>query len=182
MADDLAIGTKAGEVIRCPKRCRFTLAGALIPVVAGGRVFIGDIDGKVYGLSLDDGRTLWIGENPGGTCAALAVVGDVVVATAIPGGLTAFALATGRQRWRVETPKAITRAARHRWNSFSGGHDGRVYAVEASSGKLLWTSADLGASIVGELCGDANAIYVGAEICSSTNSTPPPAACSPGCG
>jgi hypothetical protein len=127
-------------------------------------VFIGDMDGSVHGLSLDDGRTLWTGQNPGGTCAALAVVGGVVVATGIPGGITAFDVATGRQRWRVETPKAITGAPLVIGGTvFSGCHDGRVYAVEAAGGKLLWVSTNLGASIVGELCGDANAIYAGAE-------------------
>ncbi|HEY2952491.1 MAG TPA: PQQ-binding-like beta-propeller repeat protein [Verrucomicrobiae bacterium] len=162
--DDLAIGTKAGVDFPMPDRVPFTLAGRAQPVVAGNRVFIGDIDGKVYGLSLDDGRTLWIGENPGGTCAALAVVGEVVVATAIPGGVTAYEVDTGRQRWRIDTPKAITGAPLVIGGKvFSGCHDGRVYAVDASSGSLLWASTNLGASIVGELCAEGNAIYVGAE-------------------
>ncbi len=96
--DDLAVGTKAGFDYPTPERVSFTLAGRAQPVVAKGRAFIGDIDGKVYGLSADDGKTLWIGENPGGTCAALAVVGDVVVAGSIHGGVTGFDVADGRIR------------------------------------------------------------------------------------
>jgi hypothetical protein len=162
--DDLALGTKGGVDYPMPDTVPFTFAGRAQPVVADGKVFIGDLDGKVYGLSLDDGRTLWVAENPGGTCAALAVAGDVVIATAIPGGMTAFEVATGRPRWRIETAKAITGAPLVIGGKvFSGCHDGRVYAVAASNGKRVWTSANLGASIVGELCGDANAIYVGAE-------------------
>jgi hypothetical protein len=162
--DDLAIGTKSGPDYPMPVKVPFTLAGRAQPVVADGRVFIGDIDGNVYSLSLDDGRTLWIGENPGGTCAALAVVGELVIATAIPGGITAFDVTTGRRQWRVDIPKAITGAPLVISGTvFSGCHDGRVYAVDASSGKLLWASTNLGAPIVGELCGDANAVYVGAE-------------------
>jgi hypothetical protein len=162
--DNLALGTKGGVDYPMPEKVPFTFAGRAQPVVAEGNVFIGDIDGKVYGLNLDDGRTLWIAENPGGTCAALAVAGDVVIATAIPGGIIAFEVASGHRRWRVETPKAITGAPLVIGGKvFSGCHDGRVYAVDASSGKLLWTSPNLGASIVSELCGDANALYVGAE-------------------
>jgi hypothetical protein len=41
-------------------------------------LFIGDLDGHVYCLSLDDGSTLWMSENRGGTCASLVVAGDVV--------------------------------------------------------------------------------------------------------
>ena len=162
--DDLAAGTEAGVNYPIPDRVPFTLAGRAQPVVAGGKVLFGDMDGKVYALSLDDGRTLWTGENPGGTCAALAVAEGVAIATAIPGGVSAFDVTTGHSRWRVATPKAITGAPLViGGTAFSGCHDGRVYAVEASSGKLLWTSANLGASIVGDLCGDANAVYVGAE-------------------
>jgi outer membrane protein assembly factor BamB len=162
--DDLALGTKAGVDYPMPERVPFTLAGRAQPVVAGGKVYIGDLDGKVYGLSLDDGQTLWVGENPGGTCAALAVVGELVLATAIPGGITAFDASTGRQRWRIDTPKAITGAPLVLGGTaVTGCHDGRVYAIDVSSGKLHWASTNLGASIVGELCGDANAVYVGAE-------------------
>ncbi|PYJ02769.1 MAG: hypothetical protein DME25_15265, partial [Verrucomicrobia bacterium] len=162
--DDLPVGTKGGVDYPMPDKVSFTLAGRAQPVVAGGKVFIGDLDGKVYGLSLDDGGTLWIGENPGGTCAALAVVGEVVIATAIPGSIAALDVATGRQRWRIDTPKAITGAPLVIGAKvFSGCHDGHVYAVEASSGRLLWTSPNLGASVVGELCGEVSAVYVGAE-------------------
>ena len=162
--DDLAPGTRAGVDNPMPRQVPFTLAGRAQPVVADGRVFIGDMDGKVYGLSLEDGRTLWVGENSGGTCAALAVAGQVVVATSISGGIIAFDVATGQKRWHVPTPKAITGAPLVvGGNVFSGCHDGRVYAVEALSGKLLWASASLGAAIVGDLCGEGSAVYVGAE-------------------
>ena len=162
--DDLANGTKPGANYPMPERVPFTFAGRAQPVTAGGRVFIGDMDGNVYALALDDGRTLWVGSNPGGTCAALAVAGGVVVATAIPGGLTGLDAATGQPRWHVETPKAITGAPLVMGDRiFSGCHDGRVYALETSTGQLLWTSPILEAPIVSDLCGDAAAIYAGAE-------------------
>jgi hypothetical protein len=122
------------------------------------------MDGKVHALSLDDGRTLWTAENPGGTSAALGISGDVVIGTAIPGAVAGFEAATGRRLWRVETPKAITGAPLVIDGSvYVGCHDGRIYAFDAMSGKVLWTSQDLGAPVVSDLCGDASAIYFGAE-------------------
>jgi hypothetical protein len=155
---------KPGGDYSLPQTVSFTLAGRAQPVVANGRVFVGDMDGRVYAISLDDGGTLWTGENPGGTCAALAVTGEVVVGTGIAGGITGLDVGTGAERWRVETPKAITGAPLVlRGKVFSGCHDGKVYAVDPATGKLLWVSTDLGAPIVAELCGENGAIYVGAE-------------------
>jgi hypothetical protein len=162
--DDLAVGTKVGFDYPTPEKVSFTLAGRAQPVVAKGRVFFGDMDGKIYAVNADDGQTVWVGENPGGTCAALAVVGDVVVAGSIFGGLTGFDVGDGRARWHFATPKAITSAPLALGEKvFIGCHDGRLYAVTAVSGKLLWTSENLGASIVGDIGGETGAIYAGAE-------------------
>ncbi|MGO9202939.1 MAG: PQQ-binding-like beta-propeller repeat protein [Limisphaerales bacterium] len=162
--DDLAVGTQPGVNYPMPERVPFTFAGRAQPVAAGGRVFIGDMDGTIYAIALQDGRTLWANPNPGGTCAALAVVHDVVVATAIPGGMSGFDAATGQPRWHLDTPKAITGAPLVVGNkAVTGCHDGRVYAVEVSTGKPLWTSPYLGAPVVSDLCGDETALYVGAE-------------------
>src|SRR4051812_49261094 len=139
--DNLEAGPNRGANYPMPEQVSFTFSGRSQPVVAGGRVFIGDLDGRVYCLDLNDGRTLWTSENPGGTCASLVVAGDVAVATAIPGGLTGYDAATGQQRWHVETPKAITAAPLLVGTRvFSGCHDGRIYAVEAQNGKVAWTS------------------------------------------
>src|SRR3954470_18840792 len=109
-SDDLGLRTQPGPDYPLPDKVSFTIAGRAQPVVADGRVFIGDMDGRIHALSLDDGRTLWTADNPGGTAAALGVSGNVVIATLIPGAVAGFDAATGRRLWRVETPKAITGA------------------------------------------------------------------------
>ncbi len=161
--DNLRLGTGPGENYPMPRSVPHTFSGRVQPVVAGGRLFIGDMEGRVYAIALDDGRTLWVGQNPGGTAASAAVAGDVVVVTAITGGITALDAATGKLRWRVETPKAITAAPLAVGGRvFSGCHDGHVYAIDAATGRLLWKS-DTGAPIVADLCGDESAVFVGSE-------------------
>jgi hypothetical protein len=162
--DDLAVGTRPGINYPLPERVPFTFAGRVQPVVASGRVYLGDMDGRVYCLDRADGSTLWIGQNPGGTCGTAAVAAGTVVVTAIPGALTGLDAATGRRRWRVEMPKAITGSVLEVGGVvFSGCHDGRVYAFEARTGRRRWRSEGLGAPIVADLCGDDTAVYVGAE-------------------
>lgn len=162
--DDLAAGADPGVNYPLPDRVSFTFSGRTQPVTAAGKVFIGDMDGHVYAMALDDGRTIWVGANPGGTCAALALVGQVVVATSIPGGMNALDANSGQWCWHIDTPKAITGAPLVAGNRvFSGCHDERVYAVDPSNGHLLWTSQKLGAPVVSDLCADDSAVYVGAE-------------------
>jgi hypothetical protein len=163
-ADDLHLGNGKGADYPLPAVVPFTFAGRVQPVVAGDRLFVGDMDGKVYAIALDDGRTLWVGNNPGGTCGSAAVVGDVVAITSIPGAMLGLDIKTGDTRWRVETPKAITGSILAVGDVvLSGCHDGRVYAVRAATGKLVWTSEPLGAPIVADLCADDAAVYVGSE-------------------
>jgi hypothetical protein len=162
--DDLRLGHGKGADYPLPAAVPFTFAGRVQPVVAGTTVFVADMDGKVYAIALTDGKTLWVGDNPRGTCGTAAVVDGVVVVTSIPGALAGLNAQTGKPRWRLETPKAITGSVLAVAGSvFTGCHDGRVYAVEAGTGKRLWTSDNLGAPIVADLCADESAIYVGAE-------------------
>src|SRR5262249_12723082 len=159
-----AAGTQPGVNYPLPERVPFTFAGRVQPVVAGGRVYIGDMDGRVYCLDRADGSTLWIAENPGGTGGTAAVIAGTVVGTAILGAIPGLDAATGRRRWRVETPKAITGSVLAIAGSvFSGCHDGRIYAYDARTGRRLWRSEDLGAPVVADLCGDDKAVYAGAE-------------------
>lgn len=146
-----------------PARSSMTFANRVTPVVSGGRVYIGDMEGKVYAISLDDGSTLWVGENPGGTCASPAVADGVVVVTSMVGGISGLDATTGKTVWRVDTRKSVTAAPLVVGTTvFCGCHDGNVYAIEPASGKVLWKT-HLGAPVVADLCGDDSAVYVGAE-------------------
>lgn len=161
--DDIGPRQQQGPRYPLPESVGFTFSGAVTPVAADGRVFIGDMEGKVYAIDLDDGRTLWTSANPGGTAASAAVADGVVVVTSLTGAITGYDAATGRHLWRHELAKAVTCAPLVvGGTAYAGGHDGKVYAIDLKSGTGRWT-ADLGAPIVGGMCGDAQSVYVGAE-------------------
>ena len=147
-----------------PEKTQFTFSGQAQPIVVAGKVIIGDMEGNIYCLSLDDGRTLWIGANYGGTCASVAYCDGLVIANALSGKINGLDATNGKYVWEYYTRKAITSAPLVVGSMvFSGCHDGSVYAINAKERKLIWISESLGAPIVSDLCGDSSAIYVGAE-------------------
>ena len=90
-----------------------TLSEQAQPVVAGGKVFIGSIQGGVYGVNYDDGTTLLTGSLSGGTCVAAAVSGTTVVWASITGNICGFSTSgTGSVSplWTVQTNRVITAA------------------------------------------------------------------------
>jgi hypothetical protein len=65
--DDLRLGHGKGADYPLPAAVPFTFAGRMQPVTSGTRAFVADMDGKVYALARADGKTLRVGDNPGGT-------------------------------------------------------------------------------------------------------------------
>lgn len=147
-----------------PASAPFTLAGTTQPVIAGGRVFIGDQEGNCYALKASDGSTVWTQPNPGGTLSAGAVVGNTVVFVTLFGQINGFDTATGTPRFSVKASKAI-------WSAplavgtrvYAASLDGKVYCVDTANGTLAWTSAFLGAPIAGGLASDGTSLFVGTE-------------------
>lgn len=91
-----------------PEKVDFTFAARVQPIAVGSAVYVPDMGGHVYAISLDDGHNLWTAQNSGGSCASAACADNIVIVTSIPGAVTAFDANTGERRWRKETPKAIT--------------------------------------------------------------------------
>ncbi|HXT40491.1 MAG TPA: PQQ-binding-like beta-propeller repeat protein [Candidatus Angelobacter sp.] len=147
-----------------PATVDFTLANSVQPVVAGGRVFVGSLEGTAYAIDANDGATLWSASLPGGTSVAGAVVGDVVVFVTLSGAIQGLEVTSGESRWTIQARKSITSAPCAVGNSvFVAGQDRHVRAIDARSGKQLWSSAKLGAPIQGGLAADGESVFVGAE-------------------
>jgi len=84
-----------------------------VPAIAGGTIYIGDLDGTFHALSLDDGRTVWTFKaEAAGFPSAAAVSPDPALPLVVVGDDTgvvrAFDRATGAVRWEYETDGEIS--------------------------------------------------------------------------
>ena len=76
----------------------------------------------------------------------------------------AYDAASGKTAWTVETGKSITGALCVVGDRvYVANHGGRVYAIHAPTGRLLWTSEPLGGAVQGSLAATPEAAFVGAE-------------------
>jgi len=147
-----------------PSSVPFTLSEMMQPVIANGKVFIGDQDGYVYGISEDDGSTLWTAPNPGGSMTSGAYVNGTIVFGSLSGKIRGYNATSGTLSWEVSTKGPITSAILSDGTYvYAGSHDRHVYCINPSNGAVRWISPDLGAQIAGGLCMDTDTVYVGAE-------------------
>lgn len=119
-----------------------------VPVIAGGTIFIGDLDGRLHALSLEDGTTRWTftADQAGFPSAAavsnlpdvpLIVIGDDV------GMVRALDLHTGEVRWTHETggeisgaPMILPTPAGPR--VLVGSQDASLTCLELAAGTVVW--------------------------------------------
>jgi len=116
------------------------------PLVAGGRVYVGDWSGAVVALDAQTGKRLWSYTTGGKVKGALALAGGRLYAGSYDGHLYAFAPATGRLLWRAASQPRLnglgtfysTPAAAYD-RVYLGSTDGKVYSYGAASGELRWS-------------------------------------------
>ncbi len=133
------------------------------PVWHEGAVYFGSDDGRVYAVDAAKGRQLWMTATNGPVDSTPAVKGGVVYATSYDGRLYALDARTGARRWVFATGGERRFEAKNlhgfqpaRQTFFDpydvylsspaveggvvyfGSGDGRVYAVDAASGRERW--------------------------------------------
>ena len=127
-----------------------------VPVVDGKQVFVRSVDGKLRSLSAADGSQQWVVSQrvPAlsltGNSEPL-VAGGVVFAGFDDGKLIAYERASGEIRWEttISAPSGRTEVERlvdldgrfvlHNGIIYVSSFQGRLAAVQASSGDLLWS-------------------------------------------
>jgi outer membrane protein assembly factor BamB len=127
------------------------------PTVAYGRVFIGNTDGTLYAFGAATGHLLWSRHAGTYVYTAAAVWRREVIVGTYDGNLIAYNAATGDELWRHAAPAAIHGAPTVLgglvYFSTCGGcgsHGSRhakagpfgTYAVDARTGKLVWSFSD----------------------------------------
>ena len=115
------------------------------PVIRGGRIFVGDLDGTFHCLALDDGRTLWTFKTDVGFPAAAAVSGDpaVVVVGDAAGMIRAFDAADGSLLWTHETGAEISGGptllpAEGGARVLVGSQDATLVCLSLADGAVAW--------------------------------------------
>ncbi|MDQ3938621.1 MAG: PQQ-binding-like beta-propeller repeat protein, partial [Chloroflexota bacterium] len=110
---------------------------SLMPIVADGRVIVGDQDGGVHALDETSGALLWT-ESLGVRASPL-IIGDLVLAGLDSGGVVAVRAADGREVWRfgTEAPVSASLVAVDE-TVYVASEDGIVHALDAASGEARW--------------------------------------------
>jgi eukaryotic-like serine/threonine-protein kinase len=121
------------------------------PVIAGDVVYVGSDDGWLYALDLATGARRWRVDLGSPVSASPAVGGGLVYVAARDGRVWAVEAQTGARRWRLATGPLVPFPWGHESGDYYvssptyvdgtvvlGAGDGRVYAVEAASGRVRW--------------------------------------------
>ena len=117
------------------------------PLLVGDRVYVGDYDGTVYCLRVDDGKTLWTFHAGAAVKGAIAYDRGRVFFGAYDGRLYALRAGDGKPVWRAESNRDwlgnhgqfySTPSVAHS-RVYLGSTDGHVYSYGEESGKLRWS-------------------------------------------
>jgi outer membrane protein assembly factor BamB len=115
------------------------------PLVDGGRIFFGSEDGTVYALNRHTGHTVWTYHAGGAVKASPTLKNGVLYFGDYSGHVQAIKEGSGRRLWIAGSEGALlgsgtfySTAAVVYGRVYLGNTDGRVYAYDASSGRLDW--------------------------------------------
>ena len=122
---------------------------AAAPVVAGGRLYVIDVEGMVTAMDAATGATMWTArtvpndENPRARFGGgVSVEGDRAFATDGLGDVVAFNTADGKEVWRAK-PGGPLRGAPTLANGqvYVVSQDNQLFALDQSDGKVSWTQS-----------------------------------------
>lgn len=133
------------------------------PIVAGGRVYIGVMDGRFHAFDATTGRPLWTYTTGDAITSAAAYSEGRVIFGSTDGAVYALDAASGALRWRFQTGGPV-------WSSpsvvnglvYIGSFDGRLYALNAATGVEAWRF-DAGSKVISSPAVGNGRVYFGAE-------------------
>jgi outer membrane protein assembly factor BamB len=116
------------------------------PLIAEGRVFVGDWNGKVYAFNANTGRLKWTYRTGGKVKGGLAYAAGRVYLGSYDHHVYALRARDGKLVWRASAQARFGSSATFYSTPavaygrvYIGGTDGKVYSYGASSGKLRWS-------------------------------------------
>lgn len=159
--DDLE--SREGYTFPLPDTYHITIAKGVQPVVVGGRVFIGTMEGLVCGIDVWDGSSLWTMDMEDPVITTACADDEQVVFADVYGDVAAMDALTGEIRWSFTADRSITTAPLL-WNDqlFIATHGGTVYSLDWLTGAMLW-SRRFPTPILGQLAASASHLFVPVE-------------------
>ena len=117
-------------------RWTYTTGGsAASPAVAGGTVYVGSDDGKVYALNAATEQVRWT-YTTGSSVSSPAVAGGTVYIGSWDHKVYALNAATGQVRWTYTTGGYVASSPAVAGGTvYVGSYDGKVYALNAATGQ-----------------------------------------------
>ena len=140
----LAVRTRDGK-----ERWRFSLGPSeTSPLVAEGRVYVGDWRGKIYALDERTGRLLWSYKTDGAVKGAIAYSAGRVFAGSYDHHVYCLDAKTGKLVWRGAAQERLgprgtfySTPAVSYGRVYIGSTDGKVYSFGANTGKVRWSQS-----------------------------------------
>ncbi len=112
--------------------------------VADGVLVIGNSDGNVYALDVQDGSPVWAEpfHTEGRVWSTPLILSDTVYIASLDHNLYALDLQTGRERWRFTAEGAMVGPPlAYGDRLYIGAFDGRLYAIRQADGSLAWSTS-----------------------------------------
>ena len=131
------------------------------PAVAGGVVYVGSGDAKVYALDAASGVVKWAATTGGGVASSPAVAGGVVYVGSGDGKVYALDAASGVVKWAATTGGGVASSPAVAGGVvYVGSGDAKVYALDAASGVVKW-AATTGGGVGSSPAVAGGVVYVG---------------------
>jgi outer membrane protein assembly factor BamB len=110
-------------------------------VVADGKFIIGNGDGYVYAIDLDDGALAWEFPTKDRVWATPVVIEDTVYIASLDHNLYAVDVATGTERWHVQTGGAISATPVYIDGAlWVGDFSSTLYQIDLATEQIAWTT------------------------------------------
>ena len=114
------------------------IAAQVQAIVAGGKVYVGAMDGAMYALDESTGQELWKYQAGGLLVGSAASDGQNLYFGAMDGNVYAIS-ADGKLRWKRDTAGSISASPLLVDGViYIGNRRGRFFAIDAASGQIRW--------------------------------------------
>ncbi|QDT61900.1 Outer membrane protein assembly factor BamB precursor [Stieleria bergensis] len=109
------------------------------PIVTAEAVFVADVFGKVYALSRQTGKLLWMKDYETGFLAAPMVHQGKLIIGDVDGQVYALQVGDGKELWKHSTAGEISGAAAvYKDSILIASQDGKLYSLDDQTGKQRW--------------------------------------------